>query len=119
MLLRRIVLYIYLGFADVSNLLNIFEYFSFICLDEFVSCTSIFTIVFFLFFFIIILSSLISRIKLKSSNDIVFSSQGGKSSGFRGHQQEVQQSGKPRLFQVHGFGPDSKKALEVISFCFL
>lgn len=38
---------------------------------------------------------------------------GGKSSGFRGHQQEVQQSGQPRLFQVHGFGPDSKKALEV------
>ena len=39
--------------------------------------------------------------------------QGGKSSGFRGHQQEVQQSGQARLFQVHGFGPDSKKALEV------
>ena len=45
--------------------------------------------------------------------------QGGKSSGFRGHQQEVQQSGKPRLFQVHGFGPDSKKALEVRLYCAL
>lgn len=42
-----------------------------------------------------------------------FFNQGGKSSGFRGHQQEVQQSGQPRLFQVRGFGPDSKKALEV------
>ena len=47
-------------------------------------------------------------------NFYTFYLQGGKSSGFRGHQQEVQQSGKPRLFQVHGFGPDSKKALEVI-----
>ena len=38
---------------------------------------------------------------------------GGKSSGFRGHQQEVQQTGIPRLFQVRGYGPESKKALEV------
>ncbi|XP_057303795.1 advillin-like isoform X2 [Hydractinia symbiolongicarpus] len=38
---------------------------------------------------------------------------GGKSSGFRGHQAEVQQSGIPRLFQVRGMGADKKKALEV------
>lgn len=38
---------------------------------------------------------------------------GGKASGFRGHQAEVQQSGMPRLFQVRGVGAQNKKALEV------
>jgi len=37
---------------------------------------------------------------------------GGKASGFRGHQEEVQQSGNPRLFQVRG-NTTGKKALEV------
>ena len=39
--------------------------------------------------------------------------QGGKASGFRGHQQEVQDHGRPRLFQVRGNAPERKKALEV------
>ncbi|XP_065656338.1 advillin isoform X2 [Hydra vulgaris] len=48
---------------------------------------------------------------LKIFNNKMIVYRGGKASGFRGHQQELQESGFPRLFQVRG--QTIKKALEV------